>query len=169
MTTFNEFIESKELEEIVGIHKYTKYKKKFAEVINKAGVGSCDITDESAINKLNIGSWNWYGFFFTFIWCLYSNITSGRNNQWYFLAVIIGLYIISDFVGFSIPNGVAIGMSVVYGMAGNGFFLGEIIRRYNNGHRGIMPKSILNIFLVMGIFLLYGILSMNLYPNLYLE
>ena len=65
MTTFNEFIESKELEEIVGIHKYTKYKKNFAAVINKAGVGSCDITDESAINKLNIGSWNWYGFFFT--------------------------------------------------------------------------------------------------------
>ena len=91
MTNFKDFIESKELEEIVGSDKYQKYKYKFSKVVEKAGVGELDISDEVAINKLGMGSWNWFGILLL-VWSLYLNITSGRNNHWYF-GNLIAIYL----------------------------------------------------------------------------
>ena len=168
MPTIIEFVESKELEEMIGIDKYPKYKSKFIKIIHRAGVGNFHITDESAINKLNYGGFvgmgtlNWYAFFFTFFWSLYLNITSGRNNQWVYLAILIGIYLLLDTVGFSsIISSIVFFISVAFGVQGNGLFLRELIRKYNNGHRGPIPKSTLNIFIVLGIFLIYGFVITN--------
>ena len=163
MTSFNEFIESKELEEIVGSDKYPKYKYKFSKVIKKAGVGDLDISDEVAISKLGMGSWNWYAFLFNFAWSLYLNITSGKNNHWYGLAILIAFYLFLDVIGTNLSSALPMIIAVIFGMMGNGFFLQEIVRKYNSGHRGVIPKSTLNIFIVYGVLFLYGGLSAYLF------
>jgi len=164
MTNFKDFIESKELEEIVGSDKYQKYKYKFSKVVEKAGVGELDISDEVAINKLGMGSWNWFAFFFNFAWSLYLKITSGRTNHWYFLAILIATYFVLDFAALDkISSVLPLPIAILFGMMGNGFFLQEIIRKYNSGHRGIIPKSIFNIFIVYAIFIIYAVVSTTLF------
>ena len=99
-------------------------------------------------------------FFFNFAWSLYLNITSGKNNHWYFLAILIAIYLVLDFAGLDkISSVLPLVIAILFGMTGNGFFLQEIVRKYNNGHRGIIPKSILNIFIVYAVFIIYGVIS----------
>ena len=99
-------------------------------------------------------------FFFNLAWSLYLNITSGKNNHWYFLAILIAIYLVLDFAGLDkISSVLPLVIAILFGITGNGFFLQEIVRKYNSGHRGIIPKSIFNIFIVYAIFIIYAVIS----------
>ena len=81
-----------------------------------------------------------------------------------FVAILIAIYLVLDFAALNkISSVLPIPIAITFGMMGNGFFLQEIVRKYNSGHRGIIPKSIFNIFIVYAIFIIYAVISTTLF------
>ena len=161
VTTLNEFLKSDELEVMIGKKASNKFRPKFKKIITKAGVGDCDMNDEVAINKLWFGSWNWFASIFHVFWSLYLNITSGRTNNWFILAVLIAIYSLLDVFGLGgeliINFGLALFLFLFFGMLGNGMYLQEIVRRYNRGHRGALINSSTNIFVILSVYIIYAV------------
>lgn len=50
-TTINQFIEGEGLEETI-VSNCPKYREKFLKIIEKLGIGECDIKDEEARKRL---------------------------------------------------------------------------------------------------------------------
>ena len=86
------------------------------------------------------------------------------------MAIIFAIYFILDFLNSSyegitqtgfedLANLVPLCVGIAYGMMGNGFFLQEIVRKFNSGHRGLIPKSNLNIFIFIVVILIFSALS----------
>jgi hypothetical protein len=71
MTTIFEFIDSTALEDTV-VKNCPKYRVKFLNIIDKAGVGDSDTTDKEALKIIRgTRSWNWAAFLFNHHWAIY--------------------------------------------------------------------------------------------------
>ena len=162
MPTLDEFLESCEFEEMLGKKASKKFRPKFSKIITKAGVGNCDVNDEIAINKLWLGSWNWFASIFHVFWSLYLNITSGRTNNWIVFATLILIYFVLNIFGLNgeviINFGLAVFLFLFFGTLGNGMYLQEIVRRFNRGHRGALVHSSTNIFIILSVYVIYAVL-----------
>ena len=140
MPTISEFIEGTPLEETI-VSNCSKYREKFVKIVDKAGVGDCDIEDKNAVNRImSISSWNWAGFFLTYYWAIYR-----KADHFGWIAVssfflFIGIYVFFTlFINIHLSFGIiviiiTVGLSILVAgsMYGNGIILCNALKSYAN-------------------------------------
>jgi hypothetical protein len=131
MTSISEFIDSTALEETI-ITNCPKYREKFSNIVEKAGVGGSDIKDKEAIKKIYATcSWNWAAFLLNTHWAIYrkEKMMGWGLFTFIWLVAVISFYVPAlDSVSYFLPMIAAF----IVGIYGNSYVLCNSIRTYEN-------------------------------------
>ena len=134
MTTIFEFIDSTALEDTV-IKNCPKYRVKFLNIIDKAGVGDSDTTDKEALKIIRgTRSWNWAAFLFNHHWAIYrkENLLGWGVFTFIWFLSIIAIWVPS-FHTFANPvDFIWLCAAVLTGLYANSFVLRNSIKIVEN-------------------------------------
>ena len=125
---YNELIDSKEMESYFGV-KYPKWTIELKSLLAKKDIGEHDISDKSALQKLNQTiKFSWLGLFLSIYWAAYHN-----SKYWLPIIIFITCINVIDTVFFNEQFILIITLlpMIIYGMYGKSYLLAGKVDEYS--------------------------------------
>ena len=160
MVSFRDFVESDRLEETI-VSNCPDLRRKFNNIIEKAGVGELDIQDKNALAKIRTTiSWSWAPAIFSSYWAIYrkEKLLGWGTFSLAFVFAYLSFY--SETIS-KISNIYPWTLIVLVGMYGNSYLLYNAVKTYSDttSPTDRQQRSIFQLFVAMVLALLFLIMA----------